>query len=864
MALNQFGAGFTLTGRDMASPVVNRVATSFTGLQRSVQSGAAGMNKAMGSLAIGFASLKLGQGLAGIGVASADAAGKFEEGLAGIAAVSRATSDEQIMLHDKALRSAMASQFSPDEAVQGLTNLATAGLKAREQIEVLDPVLNLAAGSMGQLGLGEAANAVVGTLKSMAFEVKDATIVTDKLLKITQLTNFQARDFAIGLARATSTAKLYGQSLDDTLIQMGLLRNLNIEASVASTSLREAWRRLASDQKSQQAVMEQGVTIFDEQTGKIRPLMDVMGDLATKTKDLTDKERMRMATQAFGVRGMAAFNAVAEARNTIMVDGIAVTLEGADAIASLRKEMEESSGVAEEFKQKLLDTYEGQKKLIGGAKEALAVVTGEAAAKLFKPVAAVIFDFISGLAELMNSIPTEARQVIIGVVTALGSLIAMAGGILLFQGVMNMLGLSFGGVAITLGKFLAIGIPVMVLMSGLAVGAYALYRAFSQNAGGIGTSWEEMVTKIKVGWQVIMAVVKGDDIGEELQKQIEDAGMEGFLTRFTNFWERIQSLWEGIKKGFEIGVLALADSPAFIKLKDTIKGVLELFTGTEMGNSQEALDDWKDKGETAGMKLASLGESAATALTKLIELGKGFLNFISDMDGSDVTGKIDGFVDSFNTLADALHAIKTLVKVIVNAFMTIPAAIGETLAAFGHLFEALGTLPKAFTTKQMDVWADHYKRTFASGSAFESTLGFARGAAEAVDERFAYVANARQSERARGTRETSAADRITNLTNLRARKKNIEEWVNLSINEWRSKTRGTESEGNLAFGEMGRGAQNQWLEELVKISKGIEKLSNQKPVINVDGELLGRVTAESSAFTGEDGLDDVEVMPVVY
>ena len=37
-------------------------------------------------------------------------------------------SEEQVALHDKALASAMKSQFSPDQAIEGLTNLATAGL----------------------------------------------------------------------------------------------------------------------------------------------------------------------------------------------------------------------------------------------------------------------------------------------------------------------------------------------------------------------------------------------------------------------------------------------------------------------------------------------------------------------------------------------------------------------------------------------------------------------------------------------------------------------------------------------------------------------------------------------------------------
>jgi hypothetical protein len=86
-------------------------------------------------------------------------------------------------------------------------------------------------------------------------------------------------------------------------------------------------------------VTRRGVDIFDKTTGEIRPLLDVMSELSTKTADLNDKERMRMATIAFGVRGMAAYNAVSFASQTVMINGIRVTLKGIDAINAMRMEM---------------------------------------------------------------------------------------------------------------------------------------------------------------------------------------------------------------------------------------------------------------------------------------------------------------------------------------------------------------------------------------------------------------------------------------------------------------------------------------------------------------------------------------------
>jgi hypothetical protein len=88
--------------------------------------------------------------------------------------------------------------------------------------------------------------------------------VTDRLLRITQLTNFQTRDFEGGLAKAAATGAVFGQSLDDVLITMGLLRNRNIDASSAGTAFREATRRVGAETaEPSRPSLGTGVEVFD-------------------------------------------------------------------------------------------------------------------------------------------------------------------------------------------------------------------------------------------------------------------------------------------------------------------------------------------------------------------------------------------------------------------------------------------------------------------------------------------------------------------------------------------------------------------------------------------------------------------------
>ena len=346
MALNNLGLGFIFTARDLASAKMARLEHRFSSLDERVSGGTDRMTSAFRQLGIGLAVFTAGAAMVAGAFSLANAAGKFEQGLAAVGAVTRATSRDLAMLRNAAIEAGIQTQFSPDEAVSGLLSLATAGQTAEQATRTLIPVLDLAAGSLGQLGVASAAEAVVGTLNAYGLAADQAASVTDRLLRITQLTNFQTRDFEAGLAKAAASGAVFNQSLDDVLIGMGLLRNRNIDASSSATALREATRRVGSDQRAQQAVTSAGIQVFDQSTGRMRSMIDIMSEFADRTRSMSEEERNRRVVTAFGARGLLAFNAVMNASFTTMRDGSEVTLRGAEAIAALRHEMGTAEGRA--------------------------------------------------------------------------------------------------------------------------------------------------------------------------------------------------------------------------------------------------------------------------------------------------------------------------------------------------------------------------------------------------------------------------------------------------------------------------------------------------------------------------------------
>jgi TP901 family phage tail tape measure protein len=858
------GAGFVVRAYDAATPVIKKIGAGFGWLRKQSGRMASGMNQSLGATATGFMALHAGLGMISLAKEAADAAGKFEQNLVAVGKVSGATAHELNNLKDAALNAGLSTKFSPDEAIEGFAALATQGLRASEAIQVLLPSLDLATGSMGKLGVEGAANAVVGSIKAMNFELTEAARVTDQLLKIEQLTNFSTKDFDLVLGRTASAAKMYGQSFEDMLISIGLIRNMNVDAEVASTALREAWRRLASDEGAQQAVTSRGVDIFDKKTGKIRDSLSVMSELIAKTQTLNDKDRMRMITQAFGVRGIAAYNAVANATFTVMKNGEPIILRDMNAINAMRYELSANgevlnanqeaalklalgvddlsrvlntaTGVSKDYRDALLDTYEGQKQLISGAWKTLLIVIGEDFAKAMQPFAKAIFEAIKAVALFVKSMSPEAKQMIFKFVVAIGALVAVGGALMILSGILGMLGGSVIGFVFSIAKLLVIGIPVVMLLSGLGIGFKALAGAFGI-AGKNGLSFEEIIKNVRLALSGMMSLLTGEGFSEDLKKEFakaENQGVVKFLGKFETWLERIRAFWTGLKAGFETGVQMLSESSAFKRLQDKIQGIINIFTGGDAKNSPEVLDEYKKKGEGAGISLTRLGETAAGMLEKLIEFGKEFAVFVANINGEDIKAGIQGFVEAFQTLANVLFIVKSTIEGIYLAIKMIVSAIVETLQFLGK-----------------DI-ANHFGGKFDTTKNFEwtkETAGQMQGLSKEILDR--------DIQQARDDIEFKQRDRVrVAIGNLEDQKSRITDWMGTSIGDWGAKSKGGTWEGSAAYGQLTPAQQQQWLTELQKINRNLAILQEKSPVITMDAQKVGEVLSKTPAATGEDSLDD--------
>jgi TP901 family phage tail tape measure protein len=717
MAFNALGLGMVFTARDLFTPVVARmtrqltvadsllrragrtntvVAASNAQLATSTRAVASGLRResvaaqtTAGSLgkyslatrgaaesnALMTAALPqliarfglLGAGALGVmGVFKASGfADNFNQQLVAAGKIMGATAEDLGMLEEKVLDVGLRTKFSPDEIVEGIKNMGGAGLQAAEAAQAIEPAALLA--TAGQIQLDQATNALVGTLKSYQLEADQAGMVADKLTRITQLSNLQARDFEVGLSKAAAVAGKFGVSIDDTLVSLGLLRNLNIDASSAGTALRTSIMRLSSDQKAINKVVEQGVDVFDKETKALRPIGDIMFDLSEATKDLTEEERNLISQKVFGRRGILAFGAAEAATFKTMRDGRMVTLKGREAFEAMRLELEKSVGAATEFNDALLNTAKGQREILSGAVDTLKVVIGQGFTQITKPIVRFVAESVGALAKFIKDLDPQTKKAVALVMAVASALTLVA------------------------GLFVALGSTASLVLVTLVGSVAAFTTVVRRNVGGLGTFFKQVFEKIRLfakGFaQLITDGFLSGDTLEALMTQ-ENRGVLTALGVLVQLGYRFQRLWEGIMAGFGAGIEAA--QPAFDALVAAVRelgGVLGI-TGGEFTTIQSSSDRFRVTGEKIGAVLAGIVEIVTVVLTVVTEFATGFIIAVQDVWAS-IQPAVQSIREGFAGLVDS-------VTVVLEELGLFEGGSGDAMSVVQLLGEAVGRIVTAF------------------------------------------------------------------------------------------------------------------------------------------------------------------------
>lgn len=284
---------------------------------------------------------------------------EFEDKMAMVKAVSRATEEEFKELTETAQYLGRTTRYSATESADGLLLLVKAGMKANDAIAALPHTLRLA--QAGALALGDAADMVTNIMSAYGFKATELQEVSDVLARTFTSTNSNLNELAQGFKYVGPIAKGLGADFEDLMAAIGLLHSAGLKAEMSGTILRNTLDALFNPTKDEAKMMGElsrriggaGLQIRNSD-GNFVGFVSVIAQL--EKAGLKAEEALRL----FGMRAGP---------------GIAALLQqGSDNLENLKISLDDSSGALEGISKIMKET------LVNSFKSAMSAVSGLAIA----------------------------------------------------------------------------------------------------------------------------------------------------------------------------------------------------------------------------------------------------------------------------------------------------------------------------------------------------------------------------------------------------------------------------------------------------------------------------------------------------
>lgn len=310
---------FDIIARDRASSTFNKVGRSADGMGRSTQSAGGKMAK-FGALAKVGASgaLALTAGLVVVGKGAVNLEREFSKTMSVLQATTKSSGSEMKDLTALAMKMGSETVFSANDASKAMLELARGGMTAAQiQGGALAGTLTLAAA--GELEMGEAANVAVKSMGQFNLTGKDSAAIAAALAGGANASSASVRDMSQALSQGGLAANSVGFSLQETTAVLAGFSNAGMQGSDAGTSLKTMLDRLQPVTNSAKAAMmglgawsEKTGSAFVKSNGQFKSAAQIAEILKKGTEGLSQAERKRLITQAFGSDAQRAATVFAE------------------------------------------------------------------------------------------------------------------------------------------------------------------------------------------------------------------------------------------------------------------------------------------------------------------------------------------------------------------------------------------------------------------------------------------------------------------------------------------------------------------------------------------------------------------------
>lgn len=246
-----------------------------------------------GGLAVGTAAV------VGLGAQAFKTFGEFDKTLRQFGAITGDAGAGLEHMSDLALKMGKDTSFSAGEAADAMLELAKGGLtSAQIQAGGLEATLTLAAA--GGIELADAAGTLANTLNTFGLSAKDANAVAAALAGAANASTASVGSLSQALSQVGPGAKQAGLSMNETVAALAAFESAGVKGSDAGTSLKTMLARLVPSTDKAKGTMEDLGLVFTNQDGTFKSLSEIAQNLQNSLKNLSAEQRVAALNTIFG------------------------------------------------------------------------------------------------------------------------------------------------------------------------------------------------------------------------------------------------------------------------------------------------------------------------------------------------------------------------------------------------------------------------------------------------------------------------------------------------------------------------------------------------------------------------------------
>lgn len=359
--------------------------------------------------AIGVAALGMTSAIGAFGVSSVKTGMEFDSAMSQVAATMGKTMDEMANetgevdlawgkfsgnLREYAQEMGAHTKFSAIESAEALNYMALAGYDTQKAMEMLPPVLSLAAA--GNMELATASDMVTDASSALGLSQEQTLEMVDQMAMAASKSNTSVQQLGDAILRVGGTAKVMKGGTTEISTVLGLLADNGTKGAEAGTALRNILMSIQGG-KFEKTFGAMGISAYDAE-GNLRSLKDIFMDMGDAMEGMTDEEKTDIISKTFNARDLKNVNAL-----------LGTSAERWDQLSAA---IEDSEGSAEKMADTQLDNLAGDITLLKSAFEGLKISVSDKLTPAFR----ILVQFLTWCIEHAQTL----GPIILGLATAFG------------------------------------------------------------------------------------------------------------------------------------------------------------------------------------------------------------------------------------------------------------------------------------------------------------------------------------------------------------------------------------------------------------------------------------------------------------